>query len=303
MIKYGLRRIIISLIFLFLISFSFVFYVSYSVVKRFIFRRIHKEAWLAQTQKFNEQLRLQHGAQPISFQSKDGIHLAGLLFTRPQAQRNLLLCHGYSRSKERLFNLIHLFPDDNILIFDYRGHGESQGDYTTIGFYEKNDVLAAFNYLKTAEQTKELPIFGIGVSMGAVSLLAAAAEHNEFKGIVVDSVFKQLDEQVAKMFPEKTGLPLVPFINVCNSIFNYICNCRMSDVNSISCAQRLKTPIFIIHSNHDSMADVAAAHALYNAISGPKKLWIVDNAIHARIYKKYPEDYIKHVSEFFNAIS
>ncbi len=302
MIKYGFKRIIIALIFTLLVSFSLIFYISYSVVKQFIYRRIHKEAWIIQTQKFNELLRSEHGGQPISFTAKDGINLAGLLFLRPQAQRNLLLCHGYSRGKERLFNLIRLFPDDNILIFDYRAHGESQGHYTTIGFYEKDDVLAAFNYLKTHEKTRQLPIFGIGVSMGAVSLLAAAAEQNEFKGIVVDSAFKQLDEQIAKIFPEKTGLPLMPFIHVCNSIFSYMCSCRMSDVNSIACGQRLKTPIFIIHSNHDAMADVAAAHALHDAVSGHKKLWIVDHAIHARIYKKYPQEYIKRVSEFFNSI-
>lgn len=298
----SIKKIVIWITLLASIAFAIITYISYSIVKKFIFRRIHKQEWLVQTTRFKELLCQQHGAQPISFSSLDGTPLVGLLFLRSQAQRNLLLCHGYSRSKERLFNLIKLFPEDNILIFDYRAHGESQGDYTTIGFYEKDDVLAAYKFLEVHEQTKNLPIFGVGVSMGAVSLLGAAAHGASFKGLVIDSAFKKLDEQLAKMFPEKTGLPLQPFMTFCSTIFEYLCSCSMKDVNALAWIQKIKAPIFIIHSNHDRLADVSAAHELYAGISGQKKLWIVDHAHHAGIYKKYPQDYFEQVSQFFKSL-
>ena len=163
-------------------------------------------------------------------------------------------------------------------------------------------MQAAFNVLKLHEQTQHLPIFGIGVSMGAVSLLGCAAQGTAFKGIVVDSPFKQLEEQVARIFPAKTGLPLMPFMTFCHSIFEYLCQCSMHDVDALRWAKNLKVPIFIIHSNHDTMAHVEAAHQLYAAVPGHKKLWIVDNAIHARIYKLYPQDYVQKVNLFFNSI-
>lgn len=50
------------------------------------------------------------------------------------------------------------------------------------------------------------------------------------------------------------------------------------------------------------MADVSAAHELYATIAGQKKLWIVDEAHHAGIYKKYPKDYCEQVSQFFKSI-
>ncbi len=284
------------------IGLSSISYISYVVVKRFIFRRIHKQEWLVQTDQYKQKLCKKYGGVPVSFSSAGNITLAGLLFVRPQAKRNLLLCHGYSRSKERLYNLIKLFPDDTILIFDYRAHGESQGDYTTIGFYEKDDVCAAYNFLANHEQTKQLPTFGIGVSMGAVSLLGAVVQGAAFKAVILDSAFKQLDEQVAKMFSHKTGLPLFPFMTMSGLIFEYLCGCAMHEVNTLVWARAVTTPIFVIHSNHDTLADVNVAHELYDSVTSHKKLWIVDNAVHARIFKAYPNDYVQNVNSFFDSV-
>ncbi len=302
MVKVKLRKVIIAFVLSCMIALAAISWISYLIVKKFIFRRIHKQEWLVRNGEFNTLLCKEQGGQPITFKASDGMHLAGLLFIRPQAKRNFLMCHGYSRSKERLYNLVKLFPNDNILIFDYRAHGESQGDFTTIGFYEMNDVIAAFNFLHTHEKANMLPIFGIGISMGAVSLLGAASQGTPFKGIVIDSAFKSLDLQLAKMFPEKTGLPLMPFMTFCQTIFEYLCQCSMEEVNAHAWADQLTTPIFIIHSNHDMLADVAAAHELYAKVSCHKKLWVVDGAHHAGIFKIYPDDYVQQVTAFFETI-
>lgn len=302
MIRIRLKKAMVFLSLIFLVAMVAISAISYYVVKKFIFRRIHKQEWLQRNGEFNTLLCKEHGGQPVAFKASDGMALAGLLFLRPQAQRNFLMCHGYSRSKERLYNLVKLFPNDNILIFDYRAHGESQGDFTTIGYYEKDDVVAAFNLLNNHETAKSLPIFGIGVSMGAVSLLGAASQGLPFKGLVIDSAFKSLDLQLAKMFPEKTGLPLTPFMSFCQTIFEYLCQCSMQEVNAHAWAETLTAPILIIHSNQDRLADVAAAHELYAKVPGHKKLWIVDDAHHAGIFKLYPDDYLQQVTSFLDSI-
>lgn len=302
MIKLRLKEVIFACCLVFMLAFIVVGFISYTVVKRFAFRRVHKLEWSARTSEFKELLCNTHGGKPVSFTSVGAITLSALLFVRPQAKRNLLLCHGYSRTKERLYELVKLFPDDTVLIFDYRAHGESQGDYTTIGFYEQDDVAAAYKFLTEHEQTKHLPIFGIGLSMGGVSLLGAASAGIPFKGIVVDSAFRNLYDQIAKIFSKKTGLPRMPFMSFCQTIFEYMCSCNMHDVNAIRWAERLVAPILIIHSNHDAMSDVAAAHELYAKVTGHKKLWIVDNAHHAAIFKNYPQDYLQQVTSFIDSI-
>lgn len=302
MSKKSLRKIITVFFILLSLSCGLLFFISYSIVKKFIFRHQHTKQWIEQTKDHRTRL-YQLGAMPVTFKAADGVALSGLLFVRPEATRTILMCHGYSRNKERLLHLIELFADDNIFIFDYRAHGESGGEYTTIGFYEKDDVIAAYKFLENNPHTQHLAVFGIGLSMGGVSLLGAAAQGIPFKAVVIDSAFTTLDEQIAYVFPQKTGLPRIPFMPLCRIIFEFLCRCSMHEVNPVQWAQKVTCPVLIIHSYDDDFVAVGAAYKIYNHLASKhKQLWIVEHALHAKAFKHYPLEYAKKVSAFFDGV-
>ncbi len=278
-------------------------FVSYTVVKRFTSRRSRDVAWYIKTNLYKHALCQKYSGESVNFKSKDGLSLAGLLFVREDAHYNLLVCHGYSRHKEDVRRIVELFPHQNIMFFDYRAHGESEGVSTTIGAHEIADVLAAHDVLTSHEKIKHLPIVGIGFSMGGATLLGAAVQGAEFKALVLDSVYKRLDEQIAKMFTHKTGLPAVPFMQICGSMYSYFFDWRMSDVNPHEWIQKVQMPIFIIHAKNDTLADSKIANELFEAKSGQKKLWIVDEAPHATIFKHYPLEYTAQVNAFLSSLS
>jgi pimeloyl-ACP methyl ester carboxylesterase len=277
--------------------------ISYGIVKRFTSRRSRDVAWYIKTNLYKQVLCQKYSGEEIKFSSKDGLSLAGLLFIRQKAQYNLLVCHGYSRHKEDVRRLVELFPDENIMFFDYRAHGASEGVSTTIGAHEILDVLAAHFVLQTHEKTKSLPIVGIGFSMGGATLLGAAVQGAQFKGLVIDSVFKRLDEQITKMFTHKTGLPAMPFAQLCQSMYAYLYDWQMSDVNPYEWIQKLQMPMLIIHAKNDTLADATIADELFAVKSGQKKLWIVDEAPHATIFKHYPLEYTAHINAFLSSLS
>ena len=277
--------------------------ISYIIVKHFTSRRSRDAAWYIKTNLYKQNLCATHNAIPLSFTTKDGLTLAGLLFVRENAKYNLLVCHGYSRYKEDMRTIVSLFPDQNMFFFDYRAHGESEGVATTIGHHEILDVFGALAILQTHEKTKDLPVVGIGFSMGAATLLGAAVQGASFKGLVVDSVFKRLDEQIAKMFGTKTGLPQVPFVSMCQTVYKYLFNCDMSEVNPFAWIQQLQMPMLIIHAKNDTLADAAVAQELFDIKEGYKKLWIVEHAPHATIYKHYPQEYAQQVNNFLSSLS
>lgn len=278
-------------------------FISYTIVKRFTSRRSRDMAWYIKTNLYKQFLCQKHAGQQVKFTSKDGLSLAGLLFIREKANYNLLICHGYSRHKEDVRRIVELFPHENIMFFDYRAHGESEGISTTIGAHEILDVLAAHKVLLTHEQTKNVPIVGIGFSMGAATLLGAAVQGAQFKGLVIDSVFKRLDLQIAKMFTHKTGLPAVPFAQLCQSVYAYLFNHTMSDVNPYEWVQKIQIPMLFIHAKNDTLADAAIAHELFAVKPGHKKLWLVDEAPHATIFKHYPVEYTSEINTFLNSLS
>ena len=209
---------------------------------------------------------------PVSIETEDKLALSGLLFLRPHAPYNLLVCHGWCIHKERLRKLIKMFPHANILLFDFRAHGESAGDFSSIGYFERSDVVAAFKYLQNHEHTKELPIFGIGFSMGAASLLGAAAQGLPFSGLILDSIFGRLDELIHGTFTFQTGLPSFPLFNLCKSWYEYLCNCRMDDINPAEWARLVSIPIFIIHSQEDHLVHPSAVQQLYENVKSAFRL-------------------------------
>ena len=276
--------------------------ISFFIVKRFTSRRVHDTAWHVKVGLFRQALCKHHNGVPISFTTQDNVQLSGILFVRENARYNLLVCHGYSRHKEDVRRLVKLCPDQNVLFFDYRAHGQSAGSTTTIGAYEIRDVMAAYSLLQTHEKTKELPIVGIGFSMGAATLLGAAAQGTSFKGLIIDSVFKRLDEQIAKMFSDKTGLPAMPFAPLCRTVYSYLFSQQMSDVNPYEWIQKIHTPMLLIHAKNDSLADSEIAHELFAVKPGVKKLWIVDEAPHASIFKHYPQEYAHELKTFLSSL-
>jgi len=272
------------------------------VVKRFTSRRTYHSQWYTKTKSYKEALCNQHNGKPVTITTNDGLKLSGLLFVRPEAQRTLLICHGYWMNKERMRSLVELFSKDTLLLFDYRAHGESEGEFTTIGFYEQEDVKAAAAFLQNHPETAHLPLYGLGVSMGAATLLAATAQGVPFKGLVIDSIFERLDTQLKKSFASRTGFPTFPFWPICQALFEYFGSYSMEKVDALAWAKSIQIPTLVIHTQADVLVDPSIAQQIYEVLPGPKELWIVDGkkgANHATIFKRHADEYALKIDSFF----
>ena len=99
-------------------------------------------------QDFRTELFKRSDIHKAPFRSLDGLLLDGYLVQREHAEGNLVLCHGYRSTKEFMYGYIEMFPQLNILLFDFRAHGQSEGKVTSIGCHEYKDVLAAAHFMK-----------------------------------------------------------------------------------------------------------------------------------------------------------
>ena len=134
-----------------------------------------------------------YGAQEVSFVAADGLVLAGLLIKRSNAKGTVLLCHGYKHSKELMGRYCSLFEGYNILLFDFRGAGQSGGFFSSIGYYESEDVKAAIAFARVAvPQPVGRPLIVFGVSMGAAAALKAVSEGAVVDGLILDSPYASL---------------------------------------------------------------------------------------------------------------
>jgi fermentation-respiration switch protein FrsA (DUF1100 family) len=135
--------------------------------------------------------------------------------------------------------------------------------------------------------------------MGGVALLSAASKGLDFKGLVIDSAFARLEDQLAYAFRQRTGLPRYPFLPITLFLYEQLTGIKVKDVGPIGCAKKLQIPTLFIHAENDEEVPLSALHELYDAARGPKELWIEGPCPHATICFEYKDQYTKKVNDFF----
>jgi pimeloyl-ACP methyl ester carboxylesterase len=186
----------------------------------------------------------------------------------------------------------------NILTFDLRGHGQSEGKHMSLGYYEQRDLLGAIDYVKQRGMNK---IGIIGFSMGAATVLMTAANCKEIDAIVADSSFAYLADIVEPQFSRRSRLPkfLIPLILFAAKKIHGV---DLSMPKPIDAVKQFTTPpILIIHGGQDNTVPVEHASILARACGNPNtRLWIVPEAEHVGSYRARPKEYISQVSSFFD---
>ena len=294
------RFIILSALITLFITVSF-FGIAYRILVKFTCKVSYSVDKKKKIKESRAYLKTEHNAREVRFETDDGIIIAGLLIVRKGARRNLLMCHGYRGAKEYFRSFVDKFPHDNVLLFDFRAHGESEGSVITVGYREKKDVHAAVKFLKNNSTTKGLPICGLGISMGAASLVGAAAEKQEFKAIMLESSFSQLWKHLCEVFTERTGLPRVPFMPIVCFLFEHVAGFSFPTYNPCDCICDIDCPVLIVHAKDDDFISVDHAYEIFEKASNQKRLWLVDSARHGYISRSYKEAYFKRATIFFDS--
>jgi uncharacterized protein len=116
-------------------------------------------------------------------------------------KRTVVLCHGVGSAKERQLDLAQYLVARgyNVLVFDFRGHGQSAGNFISYGVRERYDVMAAIAWAREKHPAETEHIFGIGSNCGGAALLGAAVEQGpgqQLEGIVLYEPFARFDEVV-----------------------------------------------------------------------------------------------------------
>lgn len=139
----------------------------------------------------------EHLQRAVVFQAADGATLRGEFWAQTRRAPTIILSHGF-HLPSRFFRSVAALEyahGANILLFDYRGHGESSSLPTTCGNAEVSDLLAAVDVALKQEETIYGKIYIHGFSMGAAIALLLPP-HAAIAGIIADSSYARLDEMI-----------------------------------------------------------------------------------------------------------
>jgi alpha-beta hydrolase superfamily lysophospholipase len=240
----------------------------------------------------------------VSFPSRDGLTLRGWWLEAGDSSRAVVMVHGANGHRAdsgiKMLDIAREMVNAgyNVLMFDLRGHGQSEGEHISLGYYEQRDLLGAIDYVKQRGMSK---IGVIGFSMGAATALMTAASCKQIDAIVADSSFAYLADIVEPQFSKRSSLPKL-FIPLILFVAKKVHGIDLSVPRSVDAVKQFTTPpILIIHGGQDKTVPVEHASILARASRNPNtRLWIVPEAEHVGSYRARPKEYITQVLSFFD---
>lgn len=241
--------------------------------------------------------------ESVTFTSSDGNHLAGWYLPSRQHRTTIIMTHGLFRSRYELLDRgIALWRlGYGVLLYDLRRHGQSRAEFSTMGYKERHDVLAAVDFVRRRDPGHKIVL--MGVSMGAAATLLAASETQGIEAIIAESSFLSLSNTIYHHVG-LAHLPAFPFAPLLVKFTAWRMNYDPADFDVLQAVRKISCPILFIGGSDDvRMPNDTVLEPLYAAASHPRKSkFIVEGATHGHAYDIAPEAYIKAISDFLQAV-
>ena len=179
---------------------------------------------------------------------------------------------------------------------------DSDGHTVTYGVREKEDVLAAIAYLRSARPEQAREIVGLGLSMGAACLIRGAAEvEPPLDAVIVDSAYAsavELTDNVLAGLPAFVrpliAIPAVPLASL-------DAGCWLPDARPIDSVDRLRAPALFIHARGDALIPYDHSCRLFERAAGPKELRLTDTGGHCSSFSLAHAEYLRRIAALLPA--
>jgi uncharacterized protein len=226
-------------------------------------------------------------AEHFQFRTKDSIALSALYMPKQgDSARGTIIClHGIGNNKNAWVETALMLNDwgYNALLYDSRAHGESGGEYCTLGYYEKEDVRSAVDWL---EQNHPMARVGImGNSMGGAVALQALAVESRLKFGLIECPFAELESVVLAyqkryaggfQFRELTMESLEKAGKIAHFDPKQVC--------PVCIAPQIKQPILMLHGTKDINISPDNTDRIFEALgSAQKEKMLIEGADHYSI--------------------
>jgi len=228
----------------------------------------------------------------IQLLTSDGIALAAW-YTPSENGALILIAHGHGDRRSTKQYVMYAQNGFGVLAWDFRAHGSSGGELSTVGYREALDVDAALAYGLAQANVEHIGAWG--GSMGGAAVLECASRRAEIEAVVLDSAFPTLEDEIRWAVRNSIFLPFVRFFAEMETGLAIEMLRPVDRIKEIS-----PRPVMIIQGDADNMIPPDSAQRLYEAAGEPRYLWTEAKVHHVGMYSEYPEKYEKIVVGFFD---
>jgi pimeloyl-ACP methyl ester carboxylesterase len=236
-----------------------------------------------------------------SARTTDGITLRGWYLPTKTRRHLIVLIHGMWSSWFEMASLgrdLHERGFD-LLLFDLRGHGQSDPSRLYLGRREREDIRAVMNWARDEGFTNDR-VGWLGYSMGGSTILMEAARNPQIHAAVIDSPYGDLPQILDNQLSAHSGLPgwFNPGILLAARL---VYGVRTDDLIPIRSARSWGTrPLLLIHGESDTIVPVRQARELAAAAGASCLAMTLPGVEHVQAYSSDPLRYVSLVGSFFH---
>ena len=118
----------------------------------------------------------------------------------------VVMAHGWGGNKSSMLDVAGMLHGTyNLLLFDFRNHGQSTQAATTQGVREADDLRAMLDWLEAFKAPERVAV--LGESMGGASALAEAGQDSRVAALVIESTHATLANAIQARL-DRAGYPL-----------------------------------------------------------------------------------------------
>jgi fermentation-respiration switch protein FrsA (DUF1100 family) len=236
--------------------------------------------------------------EDVTLRTPDGLSLSGW-YLPSQNRAAVILLHGYSADRLGMVKPAEILARHGygVLMYDLRGHGESQGSWRALGWPDDRDVEGALVFLRDRPEVDRDRIGLLGFSIGGQVGLRASALQEEIKAVIADD----------PGFVSERDLPTpTNWQEVLTYLVVWLDGRFISWRNGIKpppavvdlIGEISPRPVMLIATGDDASRGLIKHY--YNLAIAPKSLWEVPDASHGSVPMIHPVEYENRIISYYN---
>ena len=235
--------------------------------------------------------------ETISIQSNKKIEC---WFIKADSSRgSVILFHGYGDEKSSMLDKADEFLKlgYSTLLVDFMGAGGSEGNQTTIGFKEAEEVKSCYDYLLSKSEKN---IYLFGTSMGAAAILKSIHDYRiDPAGIMIECPFGTLYQKTSARFKSLNvpSFPLASLLVFWEGVQNGFWGFSFKPVEY---AKSVKCPALLLYGEQDEKVSRQETEAIFSNLNGSKQLKTFPLAGHENYLVKYKSEWLKEIEQFLS---
>ena len=203
--------------------------------------------------------------------------------------------HGYYGNFKDLNPWAKLLFENGFSVIapNLRAHGESSGQYISMGFYDKDDiVLWIQKAIKMFGEDCEIVLFGESMGAATVLMVSELSIPKNVKCIIADSGYSNAYKELEWVVEKRGFLPAFLLLPVANFFSKIFSKCDLKKANPIGSVKKTTLPILFIHGEADNFVPCFMSKQMFEVSNKEKcSLSLFPGAQHIKSYATDTERY------------